>query len=35
MEIVRAQPFFSSQSHILRDQMEEYVHGFPATRAHK
>ena len=35
MEIVRAQPFFSRQSHTLRDQMEEYVSGFPATRAHR
>jgi len=35
MEIVRAQPFFSSKSLILRDQLEEYVNGFPATRAHR
>ena len=34
MEIVRAQPFFSRHSHILRDQIDEYVHGFPATKAH-
>ena len=35
MEIVRAQPFFSRHSLILRDQLEEYVQGFPATRAHR
>lgn len=35
MEIVRAQPFFSKKSHILRDQLEEYVKGFPATKAHR
>ena len=35
MEIVRAQPFFSRHSLILRDQLEEYVNGFPATRAHR
>lgn len=35
MEIVRAQPFFSKNSHILRDKIEEYVHGFPATRGHR
>jgi len=35
MEIVRAQPFFSQKSHMLRDQLEEYVNGFPATRAHR
>jgi len=35
MSIVRAQPFFSRHSHLLRDQIEEYVHGFPATKAHR
>lgn len=35
MEIVRAQPFFSRYSHNLRDQLEEYVHGLPATKAHR
>ena len=35
MEIVRAQPFFSKNSHILRDQIDEYVQGFPATKAHR
>ena len=35
MEIVRAQPFFSRHSHILRDQIDEYVHGFPATKVHR
>ena len=35
MEIVRAQPFFSKNSHILRDKLEEYVNGFPATRGHR
>ena len=35
MEIVRAQPFFSRHSLILRDQLEEYVNGFPATKAHR
>ena len=35
MEIVRSQPFFSQKSHLLRDQLEEYVHGFPATKAHR
>lgn len=35
MEIVRAQPFFSRHSLILRDQLEEYVQGFPATKAHR
>ena len=35
MQIVRAQPFFSRHSLILRDQLEEYVQGFPATKAHR
>ena len=35
MEIVRAQPFFSRYSHNLRDQLDEYVHGLPATKAHR
>ena len=35
MEIVRAQPFFSGKSLILRDQLIEYVQGFPATKAHR
>ena len=35
MEIVRAQPFFSKNARILRDQLDEYVQGFPATRAHR
>ena len=35
MEIVRAQPFFSKNARILRDQLDEYVQGFPATKAHR
>lgn len=35
MEIVRTQQFFSRDSHILRDKLEEYVGGFPATKVHR
>ena len=35
MEIVRTQPFFSRHSLTLRDKLDEYVHGFPATKVHR
>ena len=35
MEIVRNLPFFHKNTLFLRDQIEEYVHGFPATMGHR